>query len=342
MHTLRLFWLLLSAGVLLSTLARAQHTAPGQPVAPGPGWVLVIHGGAGGPPKGSMSPALEMDYLHHLDSALLLGKAILDTGGSALDAVESVVRYMEDCPLFNAGKGAVLDAEGRARLDASVMDGLTGSAGAVASVSTIRNPVSAARLVMEQTPHVLLVDDGADEFAATVGLERVDPDYFITPAREEAWKRWREKRDRDAKENKDEKGPGGTVGAVALDAAGNLAAATSTGGMMGKMAGRVGDSPLIGAGTWASNRTCAVSATGHGEFFIRNVVAYDVSALMEYLHLPLKEAAHRVIMEKLEDQKAGGGLIAVDREGHIAMPFNTNAMFRGYVRANGETMTAIY
>jgi L-asparaginase / beta-aspartyl-peptidase len=311
-------------------------------------WALVIHGGAGGPARGTMAPDKEKAYLDKLNEALQLGSGILSAGGSSLDAVEAVVRFMEDCPLFNAGKGAVLNENGKAELDASIMDGLTGMAGAVAGVTTIKNPVTAARRVMEKTSHVMLIGAGAEKFARAQKLEIVDPSYFITPERLEAWKK--NKAAQLSKPTQPGKPSGaqpakdkpGTVGAVALDCRGSLAAATSTGGMMGKMTGRVGDSPIIGAGTYANNNTCAVSATGHGEYFIRNVVAYDVSALMEYQGMSLEEAGNLVIMEKLKNQKASGGLIAIDKEGNVAMPFNTNAMFRGFVKSSGEKMVAIY
>ena len=327
---------------------------PGAPVskssAPDSGkWVLVIHGGAGGPARGTMSAESEKEYLVKLDEALKKGSDILAEGGSSLDAVETVVRFMEDCPLFNAGKGAVLDEEGKAELDAAIMDGRTGMAGAVAGVSVIRNPVTAARCVMEKSNHVLLIGAGAEKFAKEHGLDLVDPSYFITPERLKAWEKWKSgaRPKPDAPVEKPEKTgtdieKHGTVGAVALDQQGNLAAATSTGGMTGKMVGRVGDSPIIGAGTYANNQTCAVSATGHGEYFIRNVVAYDLSSLMEYRGLSLEEAGKSIIMDKLVRQKANGGLIAVDREGNISMPFNTNAMFRGVAASDGRHEVAIY
>ena len=302
-------------------------------------WVLVIHGGAGGPPKGTMPPEDEQAYLQKLDEALQAGSAILRNGGSSLDAVETVVRLMEDCPLFNAGKGAVLTVKGIAELDASIMDGRTLKAGAVAGVTTIKNPVSAARKVMENSPHVLLINGGAEEFAKKQGLEIVDPSYFITPKMKE---RWEKTKKQDPKEGKVQEKKPGTVGAVALDQNGNLAAATSTGGMMNKMHGRIGDSPIIGAGTYANNATCAVSCTGHGEYFIRNVVAYDISAMMEYRGMPLEEAAKFVIHEKLKSQNAEGGLIAVNKEGRFVMEFNTNAMFRGYINSEGQKESSIY
>jgi len=212
-------------------------------------------------------------------------------------------------------------------------------AGAVAGVTSIKNPVSAARKVMENSPHVLLIDGGAEEFAKKQGLEIVDPSYFITPKMKE---RWEKSNKQDPKEVKGQEKKPGTVGAVALDQNGNLAAATSTGGMMNKMHGRIGDSPIIGAGTYANNNTCAVSCTGHGEYFIRNVVAYDISAMMEYRGMPMEEAAKTVIQEKLKSQGADGGLIAVNKEGRIVMEFNTNAMFRGYINSDGQKEVMIY
>lgn len=299
-------------------------------------WVLVIHGGAGGPGRGSMSADAEKKYLDSLNRALEIGSGILSSGGSSLDAVEAVVRFMEDCPLFNAGKGAVYNADGMAELDASVMDGSTLKAGAVAGVHRIKNPITTARRVMEQTPHVLLMSEGAEDFARREGLELVKPSYFLTKSRTEQY----EKMKRKAQEEKASKH--GTVGAVALDVKGNLAAATSTGGMMMKMKGRLGDTPIIGAGTYANNKTCAVSCTGHGEYFIRYAVAYDVSALMEYKGMSVDDAARNIIMEKLPSAGGTGGLIAVDHEGNITMPFNTQAMFRGWAKSNGEQAARIF
>ena len=294
-------------------------------------WTLVIHGGAGGPVKGNMPADKEKRYFEKLSEALKTGAVILERGGTSLDAVEAAVRFMEDCPLFNAGLGAVLTEEGIAELDASIMDGKTGKAGAVSSVTNIKNPVSAARTVMEKSKYVMLTGDGAEKFAKENGLTIVDPSYFITAERKEAWQKI-----------KDKSGQTGTVGAVALDQQGNLAAATSTGGMMFKMKGRVGDSPIIGAGTYANNETCAVSCTGHGEFFIRNVVAYDLSALIQYKGMSLIDASDYLINGKLKSLNAEGGLISVDKKGNIAMPFNTNAMFRGYINSEGASQVSIY
>jgi beta-aspartyl-peptidase (threonine type) len=318
--------------------AQSAKTAAEAPA--GAGWVIVIHGGAGGPPKGSMAPEKEAAYIAELNAALKIGSEILSHGGSSLDAVEAAVKYMEDCPLFNAGKGAVLNEEGVAELDAAIMDGQSLKAGAVTGVTTVKNPILAARAVMDRTKHVFLAGDGAEQFAGKCGLEIVDPSYFITPERKAAWEKSHQPAPAPGKT--DPTKPGGTVGAVALDSRGNLAAATSTGGMMNKMKGRIGDTPVIGAGTYANNATCAVSATGHGEFFIRNVVAYDLSAMMEYRRMALQEAADLIVNKKLKAQEASGGLIAVDHAGNIAMPFNSNAMFRGYMKASGESAVAVY
>ena len=302
-------------------------------------WVLVIHGGAGGPGKGSMSPGKKKEYTTGLEEALKAGSEVLMKGGSSLDAVETAIRIMEDSPLFNAGKGAVFTREGKNEMDASVMDGKTLKAGAVAGVTTIKNPVSAARKVMENSPHVMLIGEGAEIFAKNQGLEIMDPSYFYT---KERWDQYLKAKKADSLANAEESRKHGTVGAVALDMNGNLAAGTSTGGMTYKMHGRIGDSPIIGAGTYANNNTCAVSATGHGEYFIRNVVAYDISALMQYKGWTLKHAAEYVIMDKLRSQGAEGGVIALDKDGNISMPFNTNAMFRGYVNSSGRKEVAIY
>jgi beta-aspartyl-peptidase (threonine type) len=341
-HRAVFLFLILSFWTYASLFAQSETVSMIPAEANSGKWAIVIHGGAGGPAKGTMTAAVEQEYLDKLNEALKLGSGILASGGSSLDAVESVIKFMEDCPLFNAGKGAVLNENGKAELDASIMDGRTGMAGAVAGVTTVKNPVTAARLVMEKTKHVMLSGKGADDFAKKMGLKPVEPTYFITPARLEAWKKWKSATPSGVKEAPFEKEKHGTVGAVALDQKGNLAAATSTGGMMGKMTGRIGDSPIIGAGTYANNNTCAVSATGQGEYFMRNVVAYDLSALMEYRGMPIEEAGKIIIMEKIANQNAAGGLIAIDKEGNIAMPFNTNAMYRGFEKSTGEKEVAIY
>ena len=301
-----------------------------------PEYVLVIHGGAGNIKKENMTPEKEARYIKKLSEVLEKGSKILENGGSALDAVEASIKIMENSPLFNSGKGAVFNADGKNELDASIMDGKTLNAGAVANVTIIKNPISAARKVMEESAHVLLIKEGAEEFAKQQGLEIVEPEYFFDQNR---WNSLQKIKKSEAGEEPlpDEKH--GTCGAVALDKFGNLAAGTSTGGMTNKKFGRVGDSPIIGAGTYANNKTCAVSATGHGEFFIRNVVAYDISALMEYKNMTLSNAANYVINEKLN---ASGGVIAVDNKGNIAMPFNTNGMYRGFINSNGEMDVKLY
>ncbi|GAA4444805.1 isoaspartyl peptidase/L-asparaginase [Pontibacter saemangeumensis] len=311
---------------------------------------LVIHGGAGTITRDNMTPEQENAYKEKLNEALKTGYAILEKGGSSLDAVEATVRVMEDSPLFNAGKGAVFTNEGKNELDAAIMDGKTLKAGAIASVTTIRNPISAARAVMEQSEHVMMIGAGAEKFAREKGLEIVDPSYFHTETRFQQLQKIRDKEKTELDHNG---GTGstenifvegqkfGTVGAVALDAYGNVAAATSTGGMTNKRYGRVGDVPIIGAGTYADNNTCAVSATGHGEYFIRSVVAHDIASLMDYKGLSLKKAADEVVMKKLVERGGEGGVIAVDRNGNIAMPFNSAGMYRGYIK-KGKSEVAIY
>jgi len=301
-------------------------------------YALVIHGGAGNITPSNLPSEKAAQYELKLTEVLRHGDSILKTGGTSLDAVEACVRMMEDSPLFNAGKGAVFTAEGKNELDAAIMDGKTGMAGAVTGVTTIRNPISAARAVMQKSEHVMLSGKGAEAFAAEKGLEIVSPDYFFTPDR---WASYlKAKANADSISAMDKKH--GTVGCVAVDGYGNLAAATSTGGMMMKKYGRIGDSPVIGAGTYADNSTCAVSATGHGEFFIRNVVAYDVAALMKYKGLSLTQAANQVIMEKLKTIGGIGGIIAVDKKGNVAMPFNSQGMFRGYIKSGGEMKVAMF
>ena len=318
--------------IVFVLLSMATH--PQKPVK----YALVIHGGAGNITPANLSAEKAAQYEAKLAEVLRHGDSILRAGGTSLDAVEACVRMMEDCPLFNAGKGAVFTAEGKNELDAAIMDGKTGMAGAVAGVTTIRNPITAARAVMEKSDHVLLTGKGAETFAAEKGLDIVSPDYFYTPER---WASYlKAKANADSISALDKKH--GTVGCVAVDSYGNLAAATSTGGMMMKKYGRIGDSPIIGAGTYADNGTCAVSATGHGEFFIRNVVAYDVAALMKYKGLTLAKAANEVVMVKLKTQGGVGGIIAVDRNGNVALPFNSQGMFRGYIKSGGEMKVAMF
>jgi beta-aspartyl-peptidase (threonine type) len=299
--------------------------------------VLVVHGGAG-VWRNELNPQREKEARVAIEAALRAGHAILRTNGASLDAVEAAIRILEDSPSFNAGKGSVLTSEGTVEMDASLMEGATRRAGAVASVKRIRNPISAARLVMEQSPHVMMVGEGAETFAEQHRLKLESPRYFITPFRQEQWERAKKNSARKAATNS--RDAIGTVGAVALDARGNLAAGTSTGGMLNKRFGRVGDSPIIGAGTYANNATCAVSATGHGEYFMRALAAHDVSALMEYKSIALREAAAQVI-QKIGALGGTGGVIALDAKGNIAMPFNTEGMFRGVIRASGDVSIAV-
>jgi beta-aspartyl-peptidase (threonine type) len=311
---------------------------------------LAVHGGAGTILKSTMTTELEKAYKAALEESLTKGHEILKTGGSSLDAVEIAVKVLEDCPLYNAGRGAVFTADGRNELDASIMYGKDLSAGAIAEVTNLKNPISAARAVMEKSEHILLVGRGAEAFAEMYGLETVDQSYYYTKERWEALQRVREE---DPSKTELDHGSGkatlkkvkeqkfGTVGAVALDISGNLAAATSTGGMTNKKWGRVGDSPLIGAGTYA-NQLCAISCTGWGEYFIRLCVAKSVADLMEYKAYSLKKACNEIIMKKLPELGGDGGLVAVDKEGNVAMPFSTEGMYRGYVKSNGKVVVDIY
>lgn len=314
--------------------------------------VIAIHGGAGTISRSVLSSAQERNYLDALDYVLEGGQTVLEKGGSALDAVTEAVFRLEECPLFNAGKGAVFTHEGTHELDASIMDGRTLAAGGVACVKSIRNPILAARAVMDEGHHVLMVGSGAEQFASRAGLEIVSPEYYFTEERHAQWmlalaKNSTSLLDHDAQNLLQESAPidpeskMGTVGAVALDVNGNLAAATSTGGVTNKRVGRVGDSPLIGAGCYANN-SVAVSCTGSGEMFMRMLVAYDISALMEYRAIPLEEACRIVVMEKLPSIDGRGGLIAVDRHGNICMPFNTEGMYRGQARVGGPRLAFIY
>ena len=305
-------------------------------------FALVVHGGAGVIERDQLSAADEQSIRADLDAALEAGRRILADGGSALDAVEAAVVALEEFPRFNAGKGSVFNAEGRHELDASLMEGQTRRAGAVAGVETIRNPVRLARAVMEQSSHVMMIGAGAERFADTQPqIERVSNDWFDTDTRRAQLD---QEQARERSEAGDESLRGkyfGTVGAVALDSQGNLAAATSTGGMTNKRYGRVGDSPLIGAGTWADER-CAVSGTGWGEFFIRNVVAHDIAARIAYRGDSLVIAADAVILQRVPELGGDGGAIAVDRDGNIAMPFSTAGMYRAWIGTDGSRGTAIF
>ncbi|WP_257667869.1 isoaspartyl peptidase/L-asparaginase family protein [Parapedobacter tibetensis] len=314
-------------------------------------YVMVIHGGAGTILKKNMSPEQEKAFHETLTQALQAGYAQLQAGKSSVDAVEAAILIMEDSPLFNAGKGAVFTHEGKNELDASIMSGANCMAGAVAGVTTIRNPIRAARAVMEQSEHVMLTGKGAETFAESKGLDMVTPEYFWTEGRWKALQRVLKQdsinmqldHDGNQQSNKtplDKDYKYGTVGAVALDKAGNLAAGTSTGGMTNKRYGRVGDAPIIGAGTFANDRV-GISCTGWGEFFIRGIAAYDVAAQMEYAQTPLAESAANVI-EKIGKTGGDGGMIALDRDGNIAMPFNTAGMYRGAITESGEVEIGIY
>jgi len=307
---------------------------------------LVIHGGAGTIERSNMAPEKEREYRAGLERALTAGYEILKRGGSSLDATEAAVRVLEDDPHFNAGRGSVFTSAGTNEMDASIMDGKTLKAGAVGSVQHIRNPINLARLVMEKSPHVMLDCAGAEAFAKANGIELVDQKYFFTQERWDALQKMK------AAEKQRASGDGksfiitdqdrhGTVGAVALDQEGNLAAATSTGGTTNKMPGRIGDTPVIGAGTYANNRTCAVSCTGDGEYFIRTAAAHEVSALMEHAGMKLQQAA-QTALDTVKQLGGTGGLIAIDRNGEIALPFNTNGMYRGYVEPNGKFVIEIY
>lgn len=330
-------------GVLLLALAAfgligctPETQAPKEPMI-----TMVVHGGAGTILRENMTPEREKAYREKLTEALETGMAILRNDGKSLDAVEAAIRILEDSPLFNSAKGAVFTAQGKNELDASIMDGSTLSAGAVASVTTIKNPISAARVVMERSGHVLLVGRGAEIFAAKEGLEIVEPEYFFDQQRWDAFLKVKESEQSSRVDPYAEREKYGTVGALALDRHGNLAAGTSTGGLTNKKHGRVGDSPIVGAGNYANNATCAVSGTGQGEYFMRGLIAYDVSAMMEYQKMSVAAAAGKVI-EKLTAADGDGGLIALDAAGNVAMPFNTPGMYRGWVSEDGEVNVLFY
>ena len=303
---------------------------------------IAIHGGAGTILRSEMSAEKEMAYKEALQEALDAGYTVLEKGGTALDAVEQAVVSLENCPLFNAAKGSVFNALGGHEMDASIMEGKTKLAGAVCGVHNIKNPVALARQVMQQTEHVLLMGEGAMDFAATIGFPFIDDDYFYDDFRYQQWLKIKdsEKFQLDHSDIKDKKF--GTVGAVALDIHGNIAAATSTGGMTNKKFGRVGDSPIIGAGTYANNLTCAVSCTGSGEYFLRGVVAYDVSCLMEYKGMSLEDACNEVIHHRLQSIGGDGGLIAADANGNITLAFNTEGMYRAAKNNTGYEEVSIY
>ena len=336
--------ILLALALLATAAVRGDDPMPRSKV------VLVIHGGAGVVSRTRMTAEQEGRYRDALERALRAGAKALEQGGRSLDAVEAAIKIMEDSPLFNAGKGAVFTHEGRNELDASIMEGGQKRAGAVAGLTRIKNPIAAARAVMEHSPHVLLIGEGADRFAISQKLEEVNPVYFWTPERWKALQEALEREGRAARRRTSSSPAGdaapdrpfGTVGAVALDREGNLAAGTSTGGLTNKRHGRVGDSPIIGAGTYADNATCAVSATGHGEVFIRFAVAHEISALMKYGKRTVQEAAREVLKGLPQEDEGVGGVIALDAHGNAALEFDTEGMYRGTITEDGTIAIAIY
>ena len=334
---------------LFALTAQAQETHK---------WAVVLHGGAGVIERSQMDPKTEAAYRADLEIALQKAADVLDKGGSALDAVEAAIRYMEDDPLFNAGRGAVFSAAGKNELDAAIMDGSNLKAGAVADVTHTRHPITLARTVMEKSKHVMLIGAGAEEFAAANGLEMVDPSFFFTERR---WQNLVEELKKEGKPipprpagappapmkpvaqiESPEAHKFGTVGVVALDKQGNIAAGTSTGGLTAKMWGRVGDSPIIGAGTYADNRSCAVSGTGTGEYFIRLTVARTICALVQYKGMSLQEAADNVIQRQLTDMKGDGGIIAIDTKGDMVWSFNSPGMYRARISEGGKPEIGMY
>ena len=303
---------------------------------------IAIHGGAGTLVKGLMTHELEAEYKLALKNARDKGYEVLEKGGSALDAVEVAVKLLEDTPLFNAGKGSVFTNEGTHEMDASIMEGKTLEAGAVSLITGIKNPVSLARDVMEKSYHVFLAGEGAMKFADGLGYKIESPEYFYDEVRYKQWQGIKDSDNFQLDHSVKKDGKFGTVGAVACDQNGNIAAATSTGGMTNKKWGRVGDSPMVGAGVYANNKTCAVSCTGSGEFFIRGVVAYDVSCLMEHKGMSLEDAANEVIQKRVLEINGDGGLISLDVQGNIAMPFNTEGMYRAFKTSKGDKGISIY
>ena len=337
-------------------MATLAVTAAAQP--PAHHWAIVLHGGAGVIERATMKPETEAAYRASITQAIEAGSAILDKGGSSVDAVEAAIQILEDDPLFNAGRGAVFNAEGKNELDAAIMDGSNLKAGAVAGVTRTRHPISLARAVMEKSPHVMLVGAGADAFAASVGLEQVDPSFFFTERRWQSLIRQLQKEGRPipprpagappappvpvAEIEAPEAHEFGTVGVVALDKQGNIAAGTSTGGTQAKRWGRVGDSPIIGAGTYASNQSCAVSATGTGEYFIRLGVAREVCNLVYFKGMGLQQAADQVIHKELEALHGDGGVIAITPDGQLAWSFNTPGMYRAKMTEGGKVEIGVY
>jgi beta-aspartyl-peptidase (threonine type) len=309
---------------------------------------FVIHGGAGVIKKGSLTPEQEKEYRAKLEEAVTAGYKALQAGKTSVEAVELAIRILEDSPLFNAGKGAVFTADGKNELDASIMDGKTMMAGAVAGLHHVKNPISLARAVMERSPHVMMIGDGAEQFAKEQKIELVDEKYFFTQRRWDELQQEKKQQAQPVKPSVSVNGYSeplaktfGTVGAVALDKFGNIAAGTSTGGMTNKKYGRVGDSPIIGAGTYANNNTCGVSATGWGEYFIRLSVARDISSMIEYRALPIQQAVD-VVMKKVQTLGGDGGVIAMDKWGNMGVSFNTEGMYRAYINGEGKPVVEIY
>ena len=339
-------------------LALAAHAQSAPPPASSHPWSIVVHGGAGVIERKSMTPATEAAYRAAMKTAIETGAAVLAKGGSSLDAVQATIQYFEDNPLFNAGRGAVFTAEGKNELDAAIMDGATLQAGAVAGITRTRHPIAAARIVMEQSPYVMMVGAGADRFAASKGLEQVEPSFFFTERRWDGLVKQLTQEGKPIPPRPAGAPPApaepvsaieppdahkyGTVGVIALDRAGNVAAGTSTGGLQAKYPGRVGDSPIIGAGTYASNRSCAVSGTGTGEYFIRLTIAREVCALVEDKHMPLQAAADAVIHKQLEALHGDGGVIAIAPDGQTAWSFNTPGMYRARMREGSQPTIAVY
>ncbi len=345
-----------AVGLMASAILQAPAQQPATPQAHK--WALVLHGGAGVIERATMDPGTEAAYRTSIKQAAEATAKVLDSGGSSVDAVEAAIQILEDDPLFNAGRGAVFTAEGKNELDAAIMDGATLKAGAVAGVTRTRHPISLARAVMEKSPHVMLIGAGADAFAASVGLEQVDPSFFFTERRWQSLVKQLKKEGRPVPSRPAGAPPEpmsdlapiepadahkfGTVGVVALDRQGNIAAGTSTGGTQAKRWGRVGDSPIIGAGTYASNHSCAVSATGTGEYFIRLTVAREVCALVEYKGMALQAAADQVIHKELQALGGDGGLIAITPDGQLAWSFNTPGMYRARLREGGKLEIGVY
>jgi beta-aspartyl-peptidase (threonine type) len=317
--------------VLILVLMMTQCSVPEEK----PKAVLVIHGGAGWIKRGSVSDSLEQELTKTLQTSLRKGRAIISSGGSSLDAVQTAIMHLEDSPLFNAGKGSVFTYDEKNEMDSAIMDGATGNAGAATGIQTIKNPIEVARAVLDKSVHVFLSGTGAEEFAIEQGLTQVEPSYFFTQ------KNYDKVIEAKASMKEVKQDKLGTVGAVALDTHGNIAAGTSTGGMTNKRYGRIGDVPVIGAGTYAENGICGISATGHGEYFIRYVVAHDIATRMKYANQNIHQAANDVITS-LKEKGGLGGVIGLDSAGNVVMPFNTPGMFRGYISLDGEPVVAMY